>query len=246
MSVPARMRRAGAMTLLVHALRCAAALLIASPLLSAWQPLLDLNLYRAQPSAADAALVLETAAVLGPDALRWTGACGALYLLLAPLLTLSWLSAMTDLRTFRAQLARAARRYASGLLLSIATWLVYALCVGLLWFALQPERFALLPATASFEQLAFAGAVATAALLLLITATASDLAFAALASAAPAAALGLAACARRRAARAVAGVPALARAARSARRRRRSARRRAACGRRPRSARAPRSCSRRR
>ncbi len=181
MSLLSLTRRAGAFTLLVHAVRCTAALLIATPLLTAWQPLLELNLYRADPSAADAALLLEAAAVLGPEALRWSGIAGAIYLLLAPLFTLGWLNAMADVRGLRAQLSRAGRRYPAGLLLLLLTWLAYAIIAGLLWLALQPERFAWLPADERVEQLGLAGAILTGALIVLVVSTISDLAFAALA-----------------------------------------------------------------
>jgi len=180
-AVLARLKRAAPLTLTVYALQTGCAALLLWPLLIALEPELSAGVLGARYGPAEAALLVELGARTGRQWLFWALGCVAGWALLAPLLALAWLHAMTRSQPVLASLARAASAYLPALALAACALGGWAASLALAALLLQPDVGALLPRSAEFERIWTAGCVAVVALTGLLICTAHDLARARLA-----------------------------------------------------------------
>ena len=177
----ARLQRAARMTLTVYALQAGCAALLLWPVLAALDPELSAGVGGARFGPTEAALLLELGARDGRQWLFWTLGCVAGWALLAPLLALAWLHALTRSQPVLASLARAASGYLPALALGACALGCWGVGLGAAALLLQPGVAGVLPHSAAIERAWTVGAVAPVILTGLLVSPAHDLARARLA-----------------------------------------------------------------
>jgi hypothetical protein len=180
-TVRAKLRRAGAMTLLVYGVHTLAAGGLAAPLIAELARALATNLYQDALDAGDAAVVVELAARRLPELIFSGGAAALAYALLAPLLRMAWLDAMRrGSASLRACLGFALRRYPAALAVGALAWLSWG-AAGAGLFASLTWALGAAGLSAAGEQALRAACVAAAAAAWLLVSTLHDMAVAAIA-----------------------------------------------------------------
>jgi hypothetical protein len=175
--ITAMLRRAGALTLCVYALRTAAVVAVGWPLAADWGNAVSQHMYTRQPSPGDAALLLEIAArhLLNARTLAWIAALAIAYAVLAPIVSVAWTHALARSSTVRESLLQGVRRgpQAIGIgAVMLAGWMVLLGGCALLLAYAPP----LLPASASAELALRATIVLLAAAGVVVLATLYELA----------------------------------------------------------------------
>jgi hypothetical protein len=169
------------MTLTVYALQAGCAALLLWPVLGALDPQLSGGLGGARLGPAEAALLVELGARNGRQWLFWALGCLAGWALLAPLLALAWMHALTRSQPVLASVARAASGYLPALALAACALCGWGLLLATSALLLQPGVAAVLPHAQAVDRMWSVGAIAPVILAGLLVAPAHDLARARLA-----------------------------------------------------------------
>jgi hypothetical protein len=173
--ISAMLRRAGALTLFVYTLRTAVAVLFGWPLAADWGAAVTQHMYSVQPSAGDAALLLEIAARHVPGVLAWSAAAALVYAVLSPIVSVAWTHALSRSSSTRESFAHALRCAPQAVAIALAALIGWiGLLSGCAWLLAYAPAW--LPASESIELAVRALCVLLAAAGALVLSTAYELA----------------------------------------------------------------------